>query len=253
MLFGFGWNCKGFVISLFPAVASGLYQVQVGLIMATFVAWLAVQSSFQCWQFYWINVVDTIMCSLVIMRWFGFAMLGSAEQSMEESTCGWLIIALACVALTIILLLANYSFAKGFSSKPRYGVFITYHEAAAALYARQIKMLFQLPGSPSPFLDVDDLDHLDCLYFAVKSSSWHMTILSGSVLQRPWCAVEIVTACLNKVPRVVVQINDEELDLSADYIGHVIASYSSQDLASCLRQVSYEYPQLNLCRLRRAA
>jgi hypothetical protein len=228
MIFSFGWICRGFLVSLLPVMANGLYQVQVGLIMATFIAWLVLQTSFKCWRFPLINTMDSILGSAMVFILFGFALLGSGE-GMEESSCGWFIISLAILTVIAFALAGGRTLAKRVSSRTEYGVCITHHKAAVGVYARQIKMLFDFPGSSPPFLDVDNLDHLDCSSFAVTSSSLQMTILSESVLERPWCALEIATAYVKKVPRVAVHINLEVLDLSDSYIEQAISSYSRQD------------------------
>lgn len=49
------------------------------------------------------------------------------------------------------------------------------------------------------------------------------------MLRRPWCAVEIGTAFLNKVPLGVVQINRDDVELSDKFIEDVCEGFTAAD------------------------
>ena len=67
-------------------------------------------------------------------------------------------------------------------------------------------------------MDVDEIDNLDTLFFAVKLTRKLMIMLSPDVMRRHWCAVEIGAAFINKIPMTVVQINDLDVEITVAYI-----------------------------------
>eukprot|EP00913_Durusdinium_trenchii_P019388 g18227.t1 len=139
------------------------------------------------------------------------------------------IIAIFTATLWLLIALAGYKVVNHLRKRSAYDVFLTHHKAAAALSARHLKTLFNMCTTLNVFLDVDELDNLDNLSFAVKHTRKLLVMLTSDVLRRPWCAVEIGTAYLNKVPLGVVQINADNVDLSDDFITDVVENFTAAD------------------------
>ena len=84
-----------------------------------------------------------------------------------------------------------------------FAAFVSHMKAEAAMEARFLKEQIEksLPGRRA-FLDSDDLRDLNDLVKHVKDSDVLVLVQSKSVLTRPWCLVELVTALDSGVPIV---------------------------------------------------
>eukprot|EP00930_Biecheleria_cincta_P002620 TRINITY_DN103625_c0_g1_i1.p1 TRINITY_DN103625_c0_g1~~TRINITY_DN103625_c0_g1_i1.p1 ORF type:complete len:754 (-),score=116.79 TRINITY_DN103625_c0_g1_i1:122-2302(-) len=226
--FGFWFNVRNFGISIAPLIASDNYGAQVCLIMAIFLVWMILQTKFECWRFESLNMLDTIVSASQIMLLALFGLLG-AENVVEE-TVGWCIVLMFGAIVLLLIATAMWKLFEHFSKRASYDVFLTHHKAAAALSARHLKMLFGSIGSNlNVFLDVDELDNLDNLGFAVKNTCRLLILLTSDVLRRPWCAVEVGTAFLNRVPLGVVQINDDKVSLTEEFLSVILDSFTQAD------------------------
>merc|ERR1740121_706267 len=107
-----------------------------------------------------------------------------------------------------MLSVGAYKMYQKLTNAKAYGIFITHHKGGAGLLARLIKMYVEASTSAGIFLDVDELENLDNLFFTVRSNTENVWILlTEEVLSRFWCAVEIVTADMNHVPLSVLQVS----------------------------------------------
>eukprot|EP00931_Biecheleriopsis_adriatica_P090979 TRINITY_DN6488_c0_g1_i1.p1 TRINITY_DN6488_c0_g1~~TRINITY_DN6488_c0_g1_i1.p1 ORF type:complete len:1425 (+),score=232.44 TRINITY_DN6488_c0_g1_i1:107-4381(+) len=230
-IFGFWFNVRNFGLSLAPVLATNNYGAQVCLMTTIFLVWLVMQTKFQCWRFEPLNGLDTLVSAAQIILLALFGLLGAESVSVEM--VGWCIIVLL---MAIVLLLATTAAWKIIShlrpTKP-YDIFLTHHKAAAALSARHLKTLLLRCSSNNlkVFLDVDELDNLDNLQFAVKRTRKLIIMLTSEVLRRPWCAVEIGTAFLNQVPLGVVQVNEDAVELDKIFLSATIESFTEGDCA----------------------
>eukprot|EP00439_Symbiodinium_sp_Y106_P035650 s6944_g4.t1 len=228
VMFGFWWNVRNFMISLAPVIASNNYGGQIILLMAVFVLWLTGQAKSQCWRFELLNLLDMIVSGVQIMMLCLFGLL--ADDSIDRALVGWCIITIFVCVVLLLFAMASTKIVLHMRSKTHYDVFLTHHKAAAALSARHLKTLFNMCSTLNVFLDVDELDNLDNLSFAVKHTRKLLVMLTSDVLRRPWCAVEIGTAFLNKVPLGVLDINQDAVELSDKFITDVTESFSSADI-----------------------
>mmetsp|Transcript_14295 Transcript_14295/g.25109 ORF Transcript_14295/g.25109 Transcript_14295/m.25109 type:complete len:741 (+) Transcript_14295:1-2223(+) len=229
VVFSFGWNVRNFLISLAPVIAANQYAAQIALITLLFLTWTGLQAKYDCWRFPVLNLMDTIVGILQVMMLLFFGLLGS--EATDVSTIGYFIIVILTATLMLLLCLAGRELANYLSGSKAYDVFLSHHKAAAALEARHMKMLFQSVSSNiNAFLDVDELDNLDNLMFAVKNTRKFLILMTEDILRRPWCAVEIGTAFLNKVPIAVVQMK-LKLELTPGFLDDVMASFKDSDIA----------------------
>lgn len=117
-------------------------------------------------------------------------------------TVGWVAVVLctACVAFFLTAIL--WVLIKAWRHDSKYTFFLSHHKAAAAVFARQLKMMIE-EAKPAYkcFLDVDELARLDALAFTVRSDVKNFVVLvTSEVFTRLWCALEIAVAHKNEVP-----------------------------------------------------
>ncbi|CAE8691952.1 unnamed protein product [Polarella glacialis] len=228
--YAFWWNVRNFFIAIVPVVASGNYAAQVFLFMAAFLAWIVTQLSRCCWRFPVLNILDAAVSVTHILLLCLFALLASADEGIDRTSVGWCIISLLITVLTCLILAAVLKIVLHLRSKIVFDLFITHHKSAAALYARQVKTVFQGMSKLTVFLDVDELECLDYIPFAVQQTRQLLVIMTKDVLRRPWCALEIATAFNNKIPISVVQINDVAVDVTISFLQDVLDSFQPADL-----------------------
>ncbi|CAK0795134.1 unnamed protein product, partial [Prorocentrum cordatum] len=115
LLFAFARNCGGFLISLLPILASGEYQIQVGLLMATFTCRLCLQTYYNCWRFRVFNIVGPVMCvcGRAMLLLFGFAMhVAKRQSSVSETSIGVYIVLVDVITLLVLIAAAGCSLAS---------------------------------------------------------------------------------------------------------------------------------------------
>ncbi|CAE8642098.1 unnamed protein product [Polarella glacialis] len=228
--YAFWWNARNFFIAIVPVVAAGNYGAQVFLFMATFLAWMVTQLSRCCWRFPVLNMLDAAVSVTHILLLCLFALLASAEEGIDRTSVGWCIVSLLITVVTSLILAAVLKIVLHLRSKIVFDLFITHHKAAAALYARHVKTVFEGMAKLTVFLDVDELDSLDYIPFAVQQTRRLIVIMTRDVLRRPWCALEIATAFNHKIPISVVQVNDVAIDMTTSFLEGVLDSFQPADL-----------------------
>ena len=95
------------------------------------------------------------------------------------------------------------------STRHAYAAFLSHYKMEAGGDARRVKdKLVEVLGVPDSevFLDSDDLMDLRDLLEHVKTSDVLLLFQTKSVLQRPWCLLELYTAIQEGVPIVPLQI-----------------------------------------------
>merc|ERR1712061_818109 len=92
-----------------------------------------------------------------------------------------------------------------------YQFFLCHHKAGAGNFVRLLKMSLQEHPSVSRgvFVDSDDLEDLTALFGYVQQDV-DVLVMVGSkeILKRPWCAGELATCHVNKVPMVAILLPD---------------------------------------------
>ena len=84
----------------------------------------------------------------------------------------------------------------------RFAAFVSHAKAEAAMEARFVQTWLEERLSARVFLDSDNLRDLTQLERHVKESAVLVLIQSRSVLTRPWCVLELLTAIKYQVPIV---------------------------------------------------
>eukprot|EP00930_Biecheleria_cincta_P062713 TRINITY_DN4815_c0_g3_i1.p1 TRINITY_DN4815_c0_g3~~TRINITY_DN4815_c0_g3_i1.p1 ORF type:complete len:1748 (+),score=262.25 TRINITY_DN4815_c0_g3_i1:87-5330(+) len=231
VVFGFWWNVRNFALSLVPVAAANNFPIQVFLLALIFMIWLVAQLTTRCWRFGVLNYIDGLVSSVQVLTLVLFGMLPTTEGSSSRETVGWCIV-LSIVGMLLSLLVAGgVKVAQHYLKGGVYDVFVSHHKAAAALAARHIKTLLLSRYSMKVFLDVDELDNLDNLVFAIKETKQVIVVLTNEILSRPWCAVEVATAFSSHVPMCVLQLNQDQVDLTPEFLDATMDGFTSSDQA----------------------
>ena len=99
----------------------------------------------------------------------------------------------------------------------RFGAFISHCKKEASMEARYLQMeLAKRLGKPC-FLDSDDLRSLDKLQHHVRESDVVVIVQSASVLSRPYCLLELVTAIDTSIPIVGVSLGSGSASHAYDF------------------------------------
>jgi len=160
------------------------------------------------------------------------ALLAARDEALDEvRLCHTIITMVVCMVSITILGMLYRAILFAFRRK-KYSVFVSHHKAAAAVYARHVKILleeYSCSNNGVPFLDVDELDNLENLSYAVSCSQRFLLLLTDRVFSRPWCAIEIAAAHQRKVPMIVAQLNDDRALCDTHSLRAVIEAFGPTD------------------------
>ena len=97
--------------------------------------------------------------------------------------------------------------------RKRWAAFISHYKGEAAMEARFLQTELEALLGRKCFLDSDDLRDLRLLQQAVRESDCLILVQSKSVLFRPYCILEMVTAIEARVPIVGVSLSVAGIDM----------------------------------------
>ena len=92
------------------------------------------------------------------------------------------------------------------AAPPEYAAFVSHMKAEAAMEARFLQIELESQTGEHVFLDSDDLRNLDKLVDHVKAARVLILVQAKSVLTRPYCLLELLTAIDHGVPSVGVSV-----------------------------------------------
>jgi hypothetical protein len=96
--------------------------------------------------------------------------------------------------------------ASGAFGGKRWAAFISHYKVEAAMEARFLQTELKVLLGRKCFLDSDDLRDLRRLQQSVRDSDCLIVVQSKSILSRPYCLLEMVTAIESRVPIVGVSL-----------------------------------------------
>ena len=111
----------------------------------------------------------------------------------------------------------------------RYAAFVSHYKREAALDARYVQEKLLKKLRQPVFIDSDHLHNLTNLEKYVRQSDVLVLVQTKSVLRRPYCLVELITACKHYVPIVGVCVSN-----GLNPYNHVEAEASLSDLEETL-------------------
>ncbi|CAE8582168.1 unnamed protein product [Polarella glacialis] len=196
---------RNLFVAILPVALVSAPALQVVAMGALLLSSAVVQSRVWPWRTEAANLADLTMSCFLVVVMLGAAPLLDLGQSETEATLGVLL----CFAMFGPLLVAICAIAHGvyrrFSPASSYSVFLCHHKGGAGSLARWLKLQIGTHTSCQVFLDSDQLEGLDLIFDTIRSQTKNLVILlTPELLQRMWCAGEIVTAHRNKIPIVTV-------------------------------------------------
>merc|ERR1719382_2184494 len=91
-------------------------------------------------------------------------------------------------------------------SEESYAAFLSHYKVESATEARWLQGQLEPKLCGRAFLDSDDLRDLGMLKQHVRDSKCLVLLQTKSVLQRPWCILEMMTAITERIPIVGISI-----------------------------------------------
>jgi hypothetical protein len=199
---------RGTLVVMVPVAFTGDAMKQVMVMGAVLLFYTALQIRFQPWRTEWANVSDTCIGMALIMSMMAAGFLVPMEEHHEVVVQLVLVGSFVSVIVVGALALLYFAYAQ-VKANQRYGVFLTHHKGGAAVLARYLKLKLKQICSDEIFLDADNLDNLDVLFDIVRCGTKALcAILTQETLSRMWCAGEITTAFVCKVPIVLLACDD---------------------------------------------
>jgi len=204
--------CRSALISMSPVFPNTMIQVFV--LQVTSLAALVATILYMPWRIQMANYMDCAFNTMILF-FVIFANFLVDPEDMDTKAVGWVLLigVLFCVALVPLTII--YRIAMIFvPPKKQYQYFLCHHKAGAGAFTRMMKMHLSDSKSCSRevFVDSDNLFNLDSLYGYVANDTETLVVLaSKEIFTRVWCAGEITTARLWKVPTLLVQLPDCEM------------------------------------------
>lgn len=213
--FGFFYNVRNFSVALVPVITLSFTR-QILIFAAVLFMWLVAQMSYLPWRFYILNRFDTLSSVTVLICLLCTALTNPEEDREQEM--GWVVVVLFLVHVCIVVGVVLEKVGTLFRKRSMYGFFLSHHKGSAGLFARRMKMLLQAATARTIFLDVDNLQDLDSLEFAVRNTSNFVILLTDPYVFRFWCVVEVVNAHLNNIPTILVHVSADAENVLSDYL-----------------------------------
>ena len=103
-------------------------------------------------------------------------------------------------------------------TKKKFAAFVSHMKAEASMEARFVQGELETAFGQRIFLDSDDLRTLSDLTTHVRESDVLVLVQSKSVLTRPYCLLELLTACQHGVPIVGVCLSKHSFPYDFDEV-----------------------------------
>ena len=199
---------RNLLISLAPVIFSNSSFWQVVSIQFIILTNLICTGRFMPWRTEISNKSDLGTSFALAM----FIMIAGLRIDVDRDDTGVVhaIIATNCVLAIFVMI----SWVVGYSlflrrATRKFGAFLCHHKEGAACLARFFKLKIAVYSNSAIFLDSDCLQKLDLLFDMVRAFSQNLVVLETKmILARPWCAGEITTAFVNRIPIVQVSCDD---------------------------------------------
>lgn len=254
---------RGLLIAVVPLISEQGAQ-QILCMVSVLVVFGLVQAWLRPWRTKEANVIDAaINAALIVIILCASTMVTEplADSSTEEFVQIYLSLFLA-IALPLPFVAMLYNTVDSLLPA-RWGFFLSHHKAAAGSLARWLKMGLAQESLQAVFLDSDEvhtfvrhcmsflfaecsfvwqLQNLDTLIGNAANSDVLLVIMTPKVLQRPWCAVELVTAYRSNVKLVPLLLSDQ--DRISDFVADSPFRVFSHETVALFTQYGITEPEL---------
>jgi len=203
---------RTFCLSVTCVVFTDTKVFQLVFLCLLLLIWMVYQIRQLPWRFPIANVLDGLASAVLVLTLAAVASLRSQQdqQQVNDHAHAVVLLMLSGVAAFVILVLA-VKMSHTLYKRDKFLFFLTHHKAGAAVLARQMKLMLAHLTGRRIFLDVDELDNLDRIFFIVRSDVGNLLILlTRHTLRRFWCAGEIVTAWEGDVSMSIVRCDDSD-------------------------------------------
>eukprot|EP00913_Durusdinium_trenchii_P011361 g10672.t1 len=120
--------------------------------------------------------------------------------SRSTEVLGWILVIAILSPLLGGLIVITHAVLRHFRPGNVFGVFLCHHKGGAGALCRWMKLMAAQHSSSEIFLDSDQLEDLDLIFDTIRAKTRSVVVvLTSELLQRMWCAGEIVTAFKNHV------------------------------------------------------
>eukprot|EP00930_Biecheleria_cincta_P007717 TRINITY_DN108978_c0_g1_i1.p1 TRINITY_DN108978_c0_g1~~TRINITY_DN108978_c0_g1_i1.p1 ORF type:complete len:669 (+),score=107.63 TRINITY_DN108978_c0_g1_i1:222-2009(+) len=204
--FGVFFILRNFCIALTPTALVAAPSLQTLVMAMVLLISFYMQARYWPWRTVLANRSEACVSFLMIILLIGLA-------PFQDPTGGEEILGSVLAAITVGILASAVAgivnaIRRHFWPSDGFSMFLCHHKAGAGVLARQLKMLLANQSQGKVFLDSDQLEDLDLIFDTVRGKTKNLVILlSPEVLTRMWCAGEIVTAHVNRIPIVVLKLD----------------------------------------------
>lgn len=239
---------RNLFLSLVPVIVRGDPVGQYTIVSVIVLVHLVFQAKWQPWRIRQISWLETFVnASILELVCLGGLLTETPSDTSAMENAGILLVVVFGLGISGTII---YGAFWALVPHPLFSFFVCHSKGDAGMQARVLQLTLQKFSIwPSAvFLDADHLSNLDTLFDTVRSRVRNLVVfLSKSTLTRPWCAGEIVTAVINKVPIIVVRCEDfvEPEDVVANV--SKMFDYSASGLANyeiSMEQVGYAFKEL---------
>lgn len=197
------------LISLLPILLVSLEALQLVAMGALLVCSTVALALLHPWRTVAANFADIAMTSFMVIMMIGAAPLLQLDIASSEGVVGGLLCFAALAPLALGIGCAVYGAYRRFVPAEVFGVFLCHHKGGAGALARLLKTDMSAVTNSNVFLDSDQLEDLDLIFDTVRTGTKNLAILlTSEVLKRMWCAGEITTAHVNKIPIIPIVCDD---------------------------------------------
>jgi len=199
--FGLLLSAHNLVVALIPAALVSVPALQVGIMGMVVCLKLTTQSLLWPWRADVANYNDMMLSASLLVLLLLASPLLNIDQ---EQTMQFVAVLLACVMFTLpiaALLAASAAVCLRLRPQSKYAMFLCHHKAGAGALCRFMKLIIHKYVKMNIFLDSDELDDLGRIFEIVSADTKCLVaVLTPELLQRMWCAGEMVSARKASIP-----------------------------------------------------
>ncbi|CAK9038961.1 unnamed protein product [Durusdinium trenchii] len=197
----YGWLLlvRNSLVALFPVMLFSLPEIQLPLMGVLLMGSGALQIRVWPWRTKLANIMDLVITCILQILLLGIAPLVMLTSRSTE-VLGWILVIAILSPLLGGLIVITHAVLRHFRPGNVFGVFLCHHKGGAGALCRWMKLMAAQHSSSEIFLDSDQLEDLDLIFDTIRAKTRSVVVvLTSELLQRMWCAGEIVTAFKNHV------------------------------------------------------
>lgn len=197
---------RNFTLALIPVVFSDTGVLKLVIMAAVVVINMSLSGILWPWRTPGANTADQLLNACLIIAILAAAPLMENPDSVALNV---LIFSMMVIMLLVGLLIISKAVYITLLSPKLYGIFLCHHKSASGVLCRYIKMTVEKQSTCHVFIDTDSVAGMEVLFDIVHCFVRNVVVvLTPLILNKTWCAGEIVTAYIHKVNIVPVVCDD---------------------------------------------